>query len=74
MISEPSAPPVPLCKDCKHCIPDPDFKLQFAVCAKSEPIFNRVTGDTRHVYCSSERGYEIDGCGGPDGKNFEPKD
>jgi hypothetical protein len=71
MIAEPSAPPAPLCKDCRHCMLE-ELMPGLSACSLTPATVNPVTGATRHVYCENERSWEGEHCG-PAGKHFEEK-
>jgi hypothetical protein len=82
MISEPQAPPTPVCVDCKHCILHREYPniTSLAECALTPVVIHPVNGARRYVYCENERTWDGHRCGfdgqhcGPAGKNFEPKD
>lgn len=76
MIADASAPPVLLCKNCKHCKPGanyegkPDFST--AKCKKSPLQTDLVTGSHRLLFCTTMREVESEIHCGEKGKLFEP--
>ncbi len=78
-----------ICKNCKHCVPDPSFififsqnKWQYAKCAKTKEvapakpdILDGSMGKeiVRMDYCSVERVGWQSDDCGPEGKHYEPK-
>ena len=74
--------PIPLCKDCRYCIPDKKWgykyndlnsALQFSKCSRpknnQKVIGYEGEGFDNHLHCSTERNHDC----GIKGKFWEPK-